>query len=305
MKITLSRHWLAIASLSVTAMTAPMGTTLYAVDEPPPKFISEDFLDKMRRWEEKISDAFRDSLENEPGNPGAGFNASIEVREQTDRYTVRLALPEADLDRITVSMSGTTLRIGGKEGYEQTVVLRNAIPGAPPELERQRGKMVITVRKHNSAITAVPPMPPPQEPLMSPDRWDDAFNRVEKIAREMDRVFGDFFKDIPAFGIDPSNPAVPDLDSNLDLIGSGNNYIVRAYFPGRDLSNVNVTVEGLTLTVETKADLRSKDDGRHGIGDSMRMSNDSQVLTLPGPVKAHEMKIERKEGILIVTLPKA
>lgn len=305
MKIRLFRHWLTVVGLSVVAVSGLPQAAVYAADPPPPKFFSEDFLDKMRRLEERISDAFRDSLEDEPGNPGAAFNASVDVREQTDRYTVRLALPEAELDRINVSMSGTTLRIGGAGGYEQSVVLRDAIPGAPPEIERKRGTMVITVRKRSSAISAFPSMPPPQEPLIAPDKWDEAFNRVENIAREMDRVFGNFFKDIPIFGNDPNNFASPGLDSNLDLTDEGTSYVIRASFPGRDLSNVNVTVEGLTLTVEAKAEPRNRPDGRHGIGDSMSLSNYSQVLTLPGPVKAHEMKIERKEGMLIVTLPKA
>ncbi len=70
------------------------------------------------------------------------------------------------------------------------------------------------------------------------------------------------------------------------------------------MNNVNVTVDGLTLKIEAK-----EEGGAGGKGDEKRRlerrSHFLQVIALPGPVNAVKMRIDRQDGVLIVTLPKA
>jgi HSP20 family molecular chaperone IbpA len=91
--------------------------------------------------------------------------------------------------------------------------------------------------------------------------------------------------------------------SSLDIKEESDKYVIRAYLPDRDMNNVNVTVEGQTLKVEAKTENAGQKE-KDGMVFS-RKARYSQLLTLPGPVQANKMAVERKENMLVVTLPKA
>ena len=69
------------------------------------------------------------------------------------------------------------------------------------------------------------------------------------------------------------------------------------------MTKVNVSVEGQTLKIEAKAEESGEKQDKGMI--ISRQAQYSQLLTLPGPVKVDKMKVDRKEGLLVVTLPKA
>ena len=81
------------------------------------------------------------------------------------------------------------------------------------------------------------------------------------------------------------------------------NYIVKAYLPNRDVQNVSVTVTNDTLKIEAKAQDK-KETGSSG-PNVIHEAEYSQAVTLPGPVNAGKMKVDKKEGMLVITLPKA
>jgi HSP20 family molecular chaperone IbpA len=91
--------------------------------------------------------------------------------------------------------------------------------------------------------------------------------------------------------------------ASLDIKEESDKYVIRAYLPDRDMNNVNVTVEGQTLKVEAKTENAGQKE-KDGMVFS-RKARYSQLLTLPGPVQANKMAVERKENMLVVTLPKA
>ena len=80
--------------------------------------------------------------------------------------------------------------------------------------------------------------------------------------------------------------------------------MVHAYLPQHEIKDVNVTAEGRTLKIAAKAE-ESTGQPEHGNGFAFtRKEQFSQDLTLPGPVQAAKMKVERKAGMITVTLPK-
>ena len=82
-------------------------------------------------------------------------------------------------------------------------------------------------------------------------------------------------------------------------------FAIAGALPDREMKNVNVTVEQQTLKIEAKEQETTKqDDPAHPLHSS-RMAAYSQIITLPGPVQADKMKVDKKEGMLVVTLPKA
>ena len=277
---------------------------------------NKGFLEKMEKWQDKMSEKFRDTWKNLRGankeKPMA--TASVDLREDKDSYTVRLNLPERDLERVEISMDGHTLRIiapaGEKAGrYEQNIALAGVAPYAQPKVERKQkdSMIVVTVPKGPSIAGAIPPLMLPDPSLLSPlSAWEaDVFTRMKEMRRDMDRTFDEAFREFQGLPEHKGFFDEPRFGSSVDLRDEGDNYIVRAYLPDRDMQEINVTVQDRTLRIEAKEQETKKKEGDAGGLHSMRKAAYSQLLTLPGPVQSEKMKVEKKEGVLIVTLPKA
>jgi len=122
----------------------------------------------------------------------------------------------------------------------------------------------------------------------------------------MDRIFDDSFRD---FRIMPDFKGFFDehrFGSTYDVEEKDGNYVVRAYLPDRDMDNVNVNVQpdGRTLLIEAKAENTASKSGREKES-TVHRAEYTQRITLPGPVNAVKMIVERKDRMLVVTLPKA
>ncbi|HEX2750526.1 MAG TPA: Hsp20 family protein, partial [Verrucomicrobiales bacterium] len=260
----------------------------------------------------EMSRAFRDAQKKSGENDskrGSGSSASVDLREQSDSYVLRLNLPGRTLDRVNIELDGNVLHIdapaennAGK--YEQSITLADAA-GSTPEIERKAGDALIVV-KVPKVSTADAPRPGagsriPFLPLLDDEK--DILSRMDRMQREMDRVFKEQFE---AFRLTPEHRDffdLPRFGSSVDIKEEGENYVVHAYLPGRDTNNVEVTVKDRTLKIEAKAEKSDKKEGE-GIVLS-RKSHYAQLLTLPGGVNGDKMKVERKEGVVVVTLPKA
>lgn len=273
------------------------------------------FVGKMEQWEDKMSEKFRDtwkSLRGE-GKEKANPSASVDLREDTDHYTVRLNLPDRDLSKVEINLEGGTLRIvapaGDKAGrYEQTIALAAADSSSQPKIDRKpKDNMIVVTVPKNSGVAGNKPSLTLPDPSLAPlSEWDrDIFDRMEKMRRDMDRTFDEAFRE---FREGPAHKGFFDesrFGSSVDFKDEGDNYVVRAYLPDRDVQNVSVAVENQTLKLEAKEQETDKKDDSGRALHSTRMAAYSQLLTLPGPVQSDKMKIDKKEGMLVVTLPKA
>ncbi len=84
----------------------------------PPLSLAEDssnFVEKMKKWQSEMSEKFRDTYKGLRGEnqkrENSAATASVDLREQNESYTVRLSLPNRDLDRVEVKLEGDELRI--------------------------------------------------------------------------------------------------------------------------------------------------------------------------------------------------
>jgi len=273
----------------------------------------QGFLEKARDWQNQMSDKFRDTWKNlrKEGSPSV-VSASVDLREQEKNYMLRLDLPGRDLEKVEVSLNGDTLHIvvpeGGNLGrYEQSVVLSGAQAGADPVIDRKKedGVITVTVAKEAQKPAALSVREIPDTPLLAPSKWEsDVLRQMNDLQREMDQIFEN------AFGKVPRSPELlnyfdqPRFGSFIDLKEEGSNYVVTAYLPEREVKHVNAIIEGRILKIEASAeDTPSKSPE----GDKMavtRRAYYSQHLTLPGEVKADQMTVERKEGLLKIVVPK-
>jgi HSP20 family molecular chaperone IbpA len=271
------------------------------------------FTEKMKNWQEKMSETFRDTWRGLWQNKDAKnigdstlATASVDLREQQDSYTVRLNLPNRDVNNVEINLSGERLHIvapaeGNAGRYEQDIRLEGVGANATPQIERKDNLVVVTVPKSSDVAGTKPALSP------SPSDWDawdrDVLEHMTRMQREMDRIFHQAFLEFrsrPEFG-EFFNQAR--FGSSFDLQEERDKYVVRAYLPERDMDNVNVTIEGQVLKLEAKGENTRREE-KEGVLFS-RKAQYSQVLTLPGPVQTDKMTVERKENMLVVTLPKA
>lgn len=281
----------------------------------------ENVIEKSKQLQNRMSGMFRDVWselrDSVDAKDRAGHSlstASVDVREQNAGYTVRVSLPGRDIEKTVVEMvNGKSLRIfapaNGKSGpYEQVVVLDRLASGVKPDVEKRPAEHLIIVHLSKTPDAAEPApesRETPPKPLMAPpDRWDrDILARMEQMRREMDEIFQQSVKD---FGDVPDFKDLFDhsrFGSSVELQEEGGNYVVRAYLPDRTAEDVKVTIDdGKILKIEAKAEERASQEGEAMV--MKRKSHYLQQLTLPGPIDADGLKVDRKEGLLIITVPK-
>lgn len=302
-----------VASLALGASFMLALPSMAAAEEA--KKDDKGFLEKMDQWQDKMSEKFRDTWKGLRGDSKekSVSTASADLREDKDRYTLRLNLPDRDLENVQVKLEGDTLHIVApaedKAGrYEQSVALSGVVAGTEPRIERKPkdSMIVVTVPKGAAASGNKPSLSMPDPALLPLTTWDrDILERMEKMRRDMDRVFDDAFREFCGTPDYKGFFDEPRFGSSLDLKEEGDNYVVRAYLPDRDMLSINVTVEAGTLKIEAKdQETMKKDDGGSALP-STRKAAYSQLITLPGPVQSDKMKVDKKVGMLVVTLPKA
>lgn len=307
------RTWWVAATVAACIASAWFLVTprLHATDD---QSAASSFIQKMQEWEDEMTNRFHDTFrnlraENKENSIGT---ASVDLREQPREYVVRLNLPGRDLSQVDCSLEGDSLHIvapaeAGVGHYEQCIVLADAAPDAGLDIKRNQkdGVMVVTVPKESAPANRR--LPPPgwrPSPLLPLNDWDrEMFDQMQKMQKDMDREFNDSFR---AFRQEPGFKGFfdePRFGSSIDMQEENGNYIVKAYLPNRDVQNVSVTVTNDTLKIEAKAQ-DNKEYGSSG-PNVIHEAEYSQAVTLPGPVNAGKMKVDRKEGMLVITLPKA
>jgi len=310
----LSNHRACLAGtcLAVSAFLVLFGhPATVAADDA--KKDSSGFMEKMKEWQDAMSKKFHDTFKKlkEESKEKPLTTASADLREENDYYVVRLNLPERSLEKVEVKLNGSTLHIvapaedqAGR--YEQTLTLTGVGPDASLVIDRRQTEnlIIITVPKSSSSGKAGPRSAPPgRSPMPLTDWAREIFGQMEEMQRQMDRMFENSFGQFPQFPQLHGFFDEPRFDSLFDLQAEGDDYVIHAYLPERDMDNVNVSIEGQTLKIEAKAE--SPENKKQNTPFRTRKTSYSQVIMLPGPVQVEKMKVDKKEGMLVVTLPKA
>jgi len=125
-------------------------------------------------------------------------------------------------------------------------------------------------------------------------RWNP-YNRVSRL----NELFEDFFDDALAQRREGgfSSPKV-------DVVEKDNNYLVTAEMPGFTPENIDVSVEGNTLTLrgEVKKE-NEKDEGQYHLKER-QMSSFVRRIPLPSDVNPDQCSADFDNGVLKLTLPK-
>ena len=94
----------------------------------------------------------------------------------------------------------------------------------------------------------------------------------------------------------------------MNVEDEGNQYVVHFTLPDTDLSDVKVNFENGQLHLIAQEQKTATARGRLRSGnrsEAIEKGRYEEMVTLPGPVKESEMKVDRKGSTVVVTLPKA
>jgi HSP20 family protein len=128
-------------------------------------------------------------------------------------------------------------------------------------------------------------------------RWEPAAE-LNTIQNEMNRLFNTFF-DQPA-----ANGTARRWTPAMDLVETGETYVLRADLPGLSESDVDVQLQDNVLTIsgERRGDHEPREQGYYRL--ERAFGAFSRSLTLPEGVNPDGVQAHFDRGVLEVTIPK-
>lgn len=131
-------------------------------------------------------------------------------------------------------------------------------------------------------------------------RWDPAaeFTNMRSL---MDRLFDQSFGRLPAMrGGEDLGPS----SLGLDVIETGESFVVRAAVPGVDPKDVDIAVEDDILTIKGEYQQKDEANEENYLRRELRFGSFQRTLRLPPTVDAERAQAHFEHGILNLTLPK-
>jgi HSP20 family protein len=121
------------------------------------------------------------------------------------------------------------------------------------------------------------------------------------IQREMNRMFDNFF----GRGSQEEDSSLGAWAPAVDIAERDDEYLVKVELPGVNKDDVKIMLESNILTIrgEKKQEKETKKENYHRIERSY--GSFQRSFTLPTTVKSDKIDASYKDGILVVSLPKA
>lgn len=244
-------------------------------------------------------------------SPKSILNSSVAIQEDDSTYSVQMGVPETT--DVNVRLAGSTLVLdsGAMENgirHEQRIVLPKAQADAGLGIKRVGQNLVISIPKGDPAPAPGGAGIPSRIPM---DAGFDALrNQVLSQAANMLQQINQ--QDAPAGGAAQDlfetilGGIAPQLQTKsagpvFKLEDRGDAYLLTAPLPEEQARNVSVNVDNEQLiTITSKHEKKSSAGG----ATSFSSGSSTQSMTLPGPVRGEELKMEYKNGRLEVVLPK-
>jgi HSP20 family molecular chaperone IbpA len=241
------------------------------------------------------------------------LNSSVDVREETSAYSVRVGVPE--MTDVNVRFAGSILILdsGTSEGgvrCEQRIALPKAQADAALGIKRADGQLVISIPKGEPAPAAGGMALQSRIPMDAgfDALRDQVLSQAANMLQQMNQ------EDAPAGGAAPAQDLfssilgsiAPQLQGKIansvfKVEDRSDAYLLTSVLPEEQARNVSVNVDN-----ERAVTITSKHEKQSAAGGATAFSSGSstQSLTLPGPVRGEELKMEYKNGRLEIVLPK-
>ncbi|MDQ2897170.1 MAG: Hsp20/alpha crystallin family protein, partial [Actinomycetota bacterium] len=132
-------------------------------------------------------------------------------------------------------------------------------------------------------------------------RWEPV-GELNTIQNEMNRLFNNFFDQPGQTG--RGNGTMRRWLPPMDLVESGDQYVLRADLPGLSDGDVNIQLEDNVLTIsgERNAQHENKEEGYYRL--ERAFGGFSRSLTLPDGVDPDQIDAHFDRGVLEIRIPK-
>ncbi len=132
-------------------------------------------------------------------------------------------------------------------------------------------------------------------------RWEPV-RELNTIQNEMNRLFNTFFDTPTANG--GTSPSLRRWLPPMDLLETGDHFVLRADLPGLSEGDVNIELEDNVLTIsgERKAEHEDSKEGYYRV--ERASGSFSRSLTLPEGIEADGITASFHNGVLEVKVPK-
>lgn len=131
-------------------------------------------------------------------------------------------------------------------------------------------------------------------------RWDwrDPFEELERMRRQMDRLF----EGLSGRLLGEPSPGVFPL---VNVTESSDNYYVRAELPGVKSSDIDISVTGSSLSISGERKIFSEDEKANYHRREREAGRFSRMVNLPGQIDTSKVEARCADGVLSVVLPKS
>jgi HSP20 family protein len=129
----------------------------------------------------------------------------------------------------------------------------------------------------------------------------DPFQQAMSLRDAMDRLLHESF-------VSPGMMFTTTGEVNnllLDVLDDQDSYVVRASLPGLKPEDVQINLQGDTLSIRGQAAQTAEEKGKTYLLRERQQVGYARSITLPGPVDADRAAAQFEHGVLTLTLPKA
>jgi HSP20 family protein len=130
--------------------------------------------------------------------------------------------------------------------------------------------------------------------------WDlrSSFEELERMRRDMDRIFGDLTGGLwrePAAGVFPL----------VNVTENSENYYVRAELPGIKADQLDISVAGNSLSISGERKIPFENANAKYHRREREAGSFNRIISLPAPVDMSKVEARCLDGVLTIVLPKA
>lgn len=184
---------------------------------------------------------------------------------------------------------------------------RTGVPTLIVGLAVGLGISVLFVRSLQANDPPAPGNTPRQQASTSnaSPEWDP-FRQMQQMQQEIDRAIHRATEEFEAGSKAALFQPGIGYSSSFDLQDRKDHYELHAYLPDVKASDVNVKVDNdrtLHISVTQRKQETKKTSG--GSASFTELGKYEQVITLPEPVRSSDMKIDRQDHEVVITIPKA
>jgi HSP20 family protein len=140
-------------------------------------------------------------------------------------------------------------------------------------------------------------------PMNYPTRgFQSMFDELERMRRDMDRLFGKFDG---GFLRPYTTGVLPGVFPLVNLTEDRDNYYIRAELPGLTTADLDISVAGNNLSVSGERKIPAEGDNVRYHRKEREAGRFSRMIRLPGEVNPDQVDASLKDGILTVTVAKS